>query len=153
MIKDDPISVFSFDSDEPRRIGDLRGKIVYVQKNAFNLGLSLSETDGRNDYKVSNVEQKKSIILTHLKNSKNNCRRDSVVLNYSSGTGIGTFLGGLRGLTPKRVAKKINPWLLDYLKSESNKQSKPCFGIIAMDFPSFDLIQAVINLNKQNGNN
>ncbi|KAI7806637.1 hypothetical protein IRJ41_009306 [Triplophysa rosa] len=146
MIENDPNSIFRFDSDEATKIGNVRGKIVYFQKNSFYLGIFLNGTDKKGDHKVSNVERKKNLILTHLNNTRNNCGKDSVILNYSSGTGAFFGLHLFRGLplTPKDVAREINPWLLNYLNTES---SKPCFGIIAMDFPSFDLIQAVINLN------
>ncbi|KAI7806607.1 hypothetical protein IRJ41_008853 [Triplophysa rosa] len=130
------------------RIGQVRGKIVYVQKGDFKLGVPLTETDKKGDFKVTDVEQKKEKIKNHLNQARETCRNGCVILNYSSGTGIGSLKGLFKGLTPKRVAKQMNPWLYTYLKHVSTDNPKPSFGIIAMDFPGVDLIQTIINLNR-----
>uniref|UniRef100_A0A8C1X1H8 Phosphatidylinositol-specific phospholipase C X domain-containing protein n=1 Tax=Cyprinus carpio TaxID=7962 RepID=A0A8C1X1H8_CYPCA len=122
------------------RIRDVRGKVVFVQKNSFHLGVPLHETDQHGDYKVGNVEKKKDKITDHLKEAIEACKTNHVVLNYSSGTGF-PYLRVDN--SPKSLAKEINLWLYNHLKIES------CFGVIAMDFPGFDLIQMVINFNKQ----
>ncbi|XDV40859.1 hypothetical protein PO909_009858 [Leuciscus waleckii] len=103
------------------RMKEVRGKIVFIQKNTFRLGLPLHETDVKA------------------------CKVNTAVLNYSSGTGwpVGQPLK-----TPKNVAKKINPWLYNNLEGAFKQNFNGCFGIIAMDFPGFDLIQMVINFNK-----
>lgn len=128
------------------RMGEVRGKIVLLQKDSFKLGIPLLGTDKKDDYKVTHIDDKESLIETHLKEAERDCGGgDYIVLSYSSGTGIGT-LGGMF-LTPKRIAEKIDPWFYDFLhKLYQTKGS--CFGIIAMDFPGIDLIQAVINLNQ-----
>lgn len=129
-------------------IGEVRGNIVYVQNDNFRLGVPLSETDEDGDYKVTDVEQKEEKIKNHMNHARETYRNGFVVLNYSSGTGVGTWMGILRGLTPKRVAEEINPFLYNYLDENSDPQEpKPCFGIIAMDFPGTDLIQKIIDLN------
>uniref|UniRef100_A0A671R7U6 Phosphatidylinositol-specific phospholipase C X domain-containing protein n=1 Tax=Sinocyclocheilus anshuiensis TaxID=1608454 RepID=A0A671R7U6_9TELE len=130
------------------RIRDVRGKVVFVQKNSFHLGVSLYETDKHADYKVGRVGKKKDKIITHLNEAIEKCRSGSVVLNYSSGTGFPLLRVDN---SPKNLAKEINPWLYDNLKGASEEKIKLCFGIIAMDFPGFDLIQAIINFNKQVG--
>lgn len=129
-------------------MGDVRGKIVFVQKDSFKTGVPLLETDTQGDYKVTHIEDKENDIRENLRKANEYCGDDlqsSVVLTYSSGTGVGT-LGGMF-LTPKRIAKEINPWLYGYLDEVSSKNPKICFGIVAMDFPGFDLIQMVINFN------
>lgn len=129
-------------------IGEVRGKIVFVQKDSFKLGVPLLETDTKGDYKVTHVKDKENDIQENLSKAVNYCGdnlQSSVILTYSSGTGIGT-LGGML-LTPKKVAKEIDPWLYGYLNGVSSENSNICFGVIAMDFPGFDLIQIVINFN------
>lgn len=43
--------------------------------------------------------------------------------------------------------KKIN-WLYKHLNNESKKTNpKPCFGVIAMDFPGLDLIKKITEFN------
>ncbi len=127
------------------RIKDIRGKVVFIKKNSFTLGVPLHETDKHGDYKVGKVEKKKDKIIAHLNEAIEACRKGYVVLNYSSGTGF-PFLRVDN--SPKSLAKEINPWLYDNLKDASKQNIKLCFGVIAMDFPGFDLIQSVIAFNK-----
>lgn len=137
----------SWVADEIPKIGQVRGKIVFVQKNSFELGIPLFETDEHNDYIVTDVETKIQKIIMHLTEATDEHNRaDKVVLNYSSGTGWPK----VRLLnTPKSVASEINPWLYNYLNNESkNPNPKPCFGVIAMDFPGLDLIRKIIEFNK-----
>ncbi|XP_056100592.1 1-phosphatidylinositol phosphodiesterase-like [Rhinichthys klamathensis goyatoka] len=129
-------------------IGEVRGKIVFVQKNSFQLGIKLFETDQIGDHKVTKVQDKVTKIKQHLEKAATQCRTDSaekISLSYSSGTSLGTYMGFF--LLPQKLAKKINPSLIDHLAKELKKSPKPCFGIIAMDFPSFDLIEMVIKFN------
>ncbi|GAA6091620.1 1-phosphatidylinositol phosphodiesterase-like [Tachysurus ichikawai] len=128
------------------RLDEVRGKIVFIQEGSFLLGLPLKETDKKGDYKVTHIEDKEKITLQNLQLAMKECGGNSVVLTYSSGTGIGTFKGMF--LTPKKVAEKIDPWLYDYLQTLLAEGSALCFGVIAMDFPGFDLIQTVIKFNK-----
>ncbi|KAK3540790.1 hypothetical protein QTP86_001985 [Hemibagrus guttatus] len=121
------------------RLDEVRGKIVFIQEGSFLLGVPLMETDKKGDYKVTHIKDKEKITLQNLSLAMKECGRNSVILTYSSGTGIGTFEGMF--LTPKRVAEKIDPWLYDYLQMLLAEGSELCFGIIAMDFPGFDLIQ------------
>uniref|UniRef100_A0A3Q0SC42 Si:dkey-152b24.6 n=1 Tax=Amphilophus citrinellus TaxID=61819 RepID=A0A3Q0SC42_AMPCI len=126
-------------------MGQVRGKIVFLQKNTFTLGIPLIDTDGKSSNKVSNVKDKDNIIIKQLNQASAACGGYNAVLTYTSGTGFGTLWGMF--LTPKRVAEKVNPWLNQYLRQFYPDHPRPCFGIIAMDFPGFDLIQTVINLN------
>ncbi len=127
------------------RIGEVRGKIVLVQKNSFRLGIILSETDSRGDYKVTQIKDKEEKIKQHLEEAYKQPKADALSLVYSSGTSLGTYMGFC--LMPNAVAREINPWLYDHLEKLSNKNPKPCFGIIAMDFPSSDLIKMIIKFN------
>ncbi|XP_035528160.1 uncharacterized protein LOC118335822 [Morone saxatilis] len=126
-------------------MGQVRGKIVFLQKSTFTLGIPLIETTVKGSTKVSDVKDKDNKIIKQLNQATEACGGDNAVLTYSSGTGFGTFWGMF--LTPKRVAEKVNPWLNQYLRQFYPNQPRPCFGIIAMDFPGIDLIQTVTNLN------
>ncbi|XP_051262670.1 uncharacterized protein LOC127367136 [Dicentrarchus labrax] len=126
-------------------MGQVRGKIVFLQKSTFTLGIPLIETTEKGSTKVSDVKNKDNKIIKQLNQATEACGGDNAVLTYSSGTGFGTFWGMF--LTPKRVAEKVNPWLNQYLRQFYPNQPRPCFGIIAMDFPGIDLIQTVTNLN------
>ncbi|XP_049323621.1 1-phosphatidylinositol phosphodiesterase-like [Astyanax mexicanus] len=128
-------------------LGQVRGKVVFVQKDSFRLGLPLVETDTKGDYEVTHIKHKEQEVSSHLNQALTKCGGSSIILTYSSGTGIGTFEGMF--LTPKRVAEKIDPWLYSYLEVYLNNVPDICFGIIAMDFPGLELIQAVINFNLQ----
>ncbi|XP_051720774.1 1-phosphatidylinositol phosphodiesterase-like [Ctenopharyngodon idella] len=127
------------------RIGEVRGKIVFVQKDSFKLGIILSETDQKGDYIVTDVKVKEEKIKKHLEEAAEQCSKGTgLSLSYSSGTSLPKSIKFL----PNALAKEINPWLYDHLKEEFKKKPKPCFGIIAMDFPGFDLIQMVIKFNR-----
>lgn len=148
LVKREIDSSISWVNSSVPRIGEVRGKIVYVQNSNFRLGVPLSETDEDGDYRVSRVEEKEEKIKNHLNHALETCRDGCVVLSFSSGTGLGTWMGALRGLTPKRVAEEINPFLYNYLNENAKPQEpKTSFGIIAMDFPGTDLIQKIIYLN------
>lgn len=127
-------------------MGQVRGKIVFVQKNTFTLGIPLVDTDGKSSNKVSKIQDKDNNIMRQLNQASEACGGGEAVLTYTSGSGFGTLWGMF--LTPKRVAEKVNPWLNQYLRQFYPDHPRPCFGIIAMDFPGFDLIQTIINLNR-----
>lgn len=126
-------------------MGQARGKIVFVQQSTFTLGIPLIDTESKGSIKVTDVKDKDNAIMKQLNQATDACGGDNVVLTYSSGTGFGTFWGML--LTPKRLAEKVNPWLNQYLRQFYPNQPRPCFGVIAMDFPGIDLIQTVLGLN------
>uniref|UniRef100_A0A8C1A3E3 Uncharacterized protein n=1 Tax=Cyprinus carpio carpio TaxID=630221 RepID=A0A8C1A3E3_CYPCA len=142
MAKNDPDS---WTDETIPNIGQVRGKIVFVQKNLLLLH-RLYETDKHNDYIVTNVEKKKEKIIKHLtETTYERYRADYVVLNYSSGTGMPRLR---LDINPKSLAKQINPWLYKHLDNESKKTNpKPCFGVITMDFPGLDLIKKVTEFN------
>ncbi|XP_029928479.1 uncharacterized protein LOC115373959 [Myripristis murdjan] len=126
-------------------MGQVRGKIVFVQQSTFTLGIPLIDTESKASIKVTDVKDKDNAIIKQLNQATDACGGDNVVLTFSSGTGFGTFWGML--LTPKRLAEKVNPWLNQYLRQFYPNQPRPCFGVIAMDFPGIDLIQTVLGLN------
>lgn len=125
-------------------MGQIRGKIVFLQRSTFTLGIPLIDTEWKTE-KVSHVKDKKNSIIKQLSQATVACGGGNAVLTYTSGTGFGTFWGMF--LTPKRVAEKINPWLNQYLRQFYPNKPRPCFGIIAMDYPGIDLIQTVTHLN------
>ncbi|XP_076135636.1 1-phosphatidylinositol phosphodiesterase-like [Alosa pseudoharengus] len=143
FLRDNP-GIETWDKSNVPSMGDVRGKIVFIQKGEFNLGIPIHGTDASGDYKVSEIDKKKEKIRNHLKEAGEMCGKGEVILTYSSGTGLPK---GALPLTPKVIAKEINPWLNEYLKHD-NLKNIPCFGVIAMDFPGFDLIKRVIGLNK-----
>ncbi|XP_040899674.1 uncharacterized protein LOC121185525 [Toxotes jaculatrix] len=126
-------------------MGQIRGKIVFLQKSTFTLGIPLVNTDGKGTNEVSDLQDKDNRIIKQLSQATEACGGDNAILTYTSGTGLGTFWGML--LTPKTVAEQVDPWLNQYLRQFYPNQPRPCFGIIAMDFPGIDLIQTVINMN------
>ncbi|XP_023140394.1 1-phosphatidylinositol phosphodiesterase-like [Amphiprion ocellaris] len=126
-------------------MGQVRGKIVFLQQSTFTLGIPLINTIGKGSDKVSHIKDKDNTIIKQLNEATEACGGDNAVLTYTSGTGFGTFWGMF--LTPKRVAEKVDPWLNQYLMQFYPNQPRPCFGIIATDFPGIDLIQTIINLN------
>lgn len=130
------------DSIETQTLTDVRGKVILVQKNEFKLGIKVTNTDGPKDYKVFNIERKKRRIEKHLEEAGKKCGED-LMLSYSSGTGLNYLRYDLR---PPVIAKQINPWLNNYLKT--SLKNSACLGIIAMDFPGTDLIKTIFDLNK-----
>ncbi|XP_070692218.1 1-phosphatidylinositol phosphodiesterase-like [Pempheris klunzingeri] len=126
-------------------MGQVRGKIVFVQKSTFTLGIPLIDTDGKGNPKVSKIKDKDNRIIKQLNEANEACGGDNAILTSTGGTGLGTFWGMF--LTPKRVAEKVNPWLNQYIRQFYPNHPRPCFGIVAMDFPGIDLIQTVRNLN------
>nr|XP_017206920.1 uncharacterized protein LOC100150707 [Danio rerio] len=131
-------------SERIPQIREVRGKIVFVQKNSFKLGIPLLETDQKGDYKVFRIKKKEDKITEHLKQALGALKTNRAVLSYSSGTGLPLLI---IWNTPNHVAKEINPWLYGHLSGISKQNPKGCFGIIAMDFPGFDLIQKIIGFN------
>lgn len=127
-------------------MGQIRGKIVLLQKSTFTLGIPFIDTDGKDSGEVSNVKDKDNRIIKQLNQATEACGGDNGVLTSTGGTGLGTFWGMF--LTPKKVAEKVNPWLNQYMRQFYPNQPRPCFGIIAMDFPGIDLIQTVVSFNK-----
>ncbi|XP_047454949.1 1-phosphatidylinositol phosphodiesterase-like [Mugil cephalus] len=126
-------------------MGQVRGKIVFVQRSTFTLGIPFIDTNLSGNNEVSNIQNKDNSIIKQLNRATEACGGDNAVVTFTSGTGFGTFWGMF--LTPKRVAERVNPWLNQYLRQFFPNQPRPCFGVIAMDFPGFDLIQTVISLN------
>ncbi|KAL2103999.1 hypothetical protein ACEWY4_000867 [Coilia grayii] len=126
-------------SDIPT-MGEARGKVILLQKNEFTLGIPTFGTDQPDDYKVSDLEMKKEKIKQHLTEAKEKCGHQQIILSYSSGTGLPKLQFHL---TPKEIAKVINPWLNGYL----NQLRGSCFGVIAMDFPHLGLIKKTTEMN------
>jgi len=124
---------------------EVRGKVVFVQKNSFTLGVPLQVEGEGGDGRVSDIQDKDKSLAKLLGKAAVLCGGDNIILTQSSGSGIGTFWGMF--LTPRRVAEKVNPWLHHFLGQYIPDNPRPCFGVIAMDFPGFDLIQTIINLN------
>lgn len=127
-------------SDIPT-MGEARSKVILLQKNEFKLGVPTFGTDGPDDYIVTDLDAKKRKIKQHLTEAAGKCGFKQVVLSYSSGTG----LPKLKPLTPRKIAKDVNPWLNGHLK----ELHAPCYGVIAMDYPGLDLIKTIAEKNIQ----
>uniref|UniRef100_A0A8C7TQW9 Phosphatidylinositol-specific phospholipase C X domain-containing protein n=1 Tax=Oncorhynchus mykiss TaxID=8022 RepID=A0A8C7TQW9_ONCMY len=122
---------------------DARRKIVFVQSTNFNVGTLNHNICVTYDGWFKNIENKMKTITKHLKEAQKNCAH-TISLTDTSTTGF--FIG------PKTVAKVVNDQLnklLGKLKTGSDKQN--CLGVISMDFPSPDLIQNIIEVNRQPG--
>lgn len=145
LLRNNPDIPAWFGQNVPK-MGDVRGKIVFIQKKEFYIGLQIYGTDADGDYKVKNINEKINKIKAHLQEAGKECGKGKLILSYSSGTGIPV---AKLHYTPENVAKEINTWLLPYLKNSLLKDSPgaSCFGIIAMDFPDSTLIETVIDLN------
>lgn len=147
LLRNNPDILAWFGQNVPK-MGDVRGKIVFIQKKEFYIGLPIYGTDADGDYKVKNIDDKVNKIKAHLQEAGKECGKGKLILSYSSGTGLPV---GRLHLTPKEVAKNINAQLLPYLKDSllKNSPGASCFGIIAMDFPDSTLIETVIELNNR----
>uniref|UniRef100_A0A8C7W971 Phosphatidylinositol-specific phospholipase C X domain-containing protein n=1 Tax=Oncorhynchus mykiss TaxID=8022 RepID=A0A8C7W971_ONCMY len=122
---------------------DARRKIVFVQSTNFNVGTLNHNTFVTYDGWFKNIENKMKTITKHLKEAQKNCAH-TISLTDTSATGF--FIG------PKTVARVVNDQLnklLGKLKTGSDKPN--CLGVISMDFPSPDLIQNIIEINRQQG--
>ncbi|KAI3361308.1 hypothetical protein L3Q82_013483, partial [Scortum barcoo] len=86
-------------------MGQVRGKIVFLQKNTFTIGIPLIDTAGKGNNEVSDVKDKDNRIIKQLNQANEACGGDNAVLTFTSGTGLGTFWGMF--MTPKRVAEKL----------------------------------------------
>ncbi|KAF3692282.1 hypothetical protein EXN66_Car007958 [Channa argus] len=86
-------------------MGQVRGKIVFLQKSTFTLGIPFIDTAEKGSKEVTNVKNKDNRIIHQLNQATEACGGDNEVLTYTSGTGFGTFWGMF--LTPKRVAEKL----------------------------------------------
>ncbi|XP_066572451.1 1-phosphatidylinositol phosphodiesterase [Amia ocellicauda] len=123
------------------KMNQVRGKIVFLQKEPFTLGIPLTSTDQQNDYVVKKIEDKKNKIKDHINEAAEGRCSEKVYLIYSSGTGKCKNFK-----TPKTIAREINPWLTQHLDKIPSEEHK-CVGVIAMDFPGEELISRIINLN------
>ncbi|WP_440880692.1 phosphatidylinositol-specific phospholipase C [Tenacibaculum sp. C7A-26P2] len=122
----------------PESLGSVRGKIVIIENVSGLPGIKWNSLKIQDDYKVEtlfNIDEKYKKITNHLEASTKD--KDNIYLNFTSGnSSYGLAL-------PYFIAGHINEDLLDYLKVNSRIKT----GIVAMDYPGDDLIQAIINTN------
>ncbi|KAF0046065.1 hypothetical protein F2P81_002594 [Scophthalmus maximus] len=129
-------------------MGQVRGKIVFLQRSTFTLGIPLVETEGKS--KVSNVKDKDNILIKQLNQAMEGFGGDNAVVTYTSGTGFGTFWGMF--LTPKGVAEKpeFSPYVdpaLASLHFSSDKRNRAMHIMVGL----INIGLGVILLNSGSG--
>ncbi|XP_029590844.1 uncharacterized protein LOC115175609 [Salmo trutta] len=125
------------------KMQEARGKIIFVQSTNFNVGTLNHDTFVTGDDTFKDVENKMKKITKHLKEAEENCGH-ALALTDSSATAI--FKG------PKTVAKGVNGQLNKLIVELQTGSNKPdCLGVISMDFPSPNLIQNIIEINRKPG--
>ncbi|XP_013998126.2 uncharacterized protein [Salmo salar] len=125
------------------KMQEARGKIIFVQSTNFNVGTLNHDTFVTGDDTFKDVENKMKKITKHLKEAEENCGH-ALALTDSSATAI--FKG------PKTVAKVVNGQLNKLIVELQTGSNKPdCLGVISMDFPSPNLIQNIIEINRKPG--
>lgn len=122
---------WTYNGNNNPKLSLIRRKIVVLQEFAGNLyGLDYASFNIQDEYKVNVIDTKKTDILDWFKKAGNTRR----IISHLSGVGI---------FTPRGVADYTNRYMKDLIVSNN-----PAYvGIIPADFPSTDLIAAVIRAN------
>ena len=122
------------------QIGEVRGKIVFIQSNNFNVGTLNHNTYFKGDNKFKNIPNKMKKIKKHLEEAGEICSH-TLVLTESTAT---AFFKG-----PKSVAKEVNNQLNTLIMERKKGSEKPaCVGVVSMDFPSSELIRNIIEIGR-----
>jgi 1-phosphatidylinositol phosphodiesterase len=154
------------------KLSEVRGKIVLVQRfsspsdptdpslrgldlssgwqdNKDNINISYSNGGGKQEfaiqdfYDTDDVEKK----WKYVENMLNTAKADSslkMYINFTSAVGSSKLLNLINLPDPEKMANKINEKLSDFFK----KASRARYGCILMDFPSPELIDAIIATNE-----
>ncbi|XP_022106829.1 uncharacterized protein LOC110987958 [Acanthaster planci] len=123
-------------------MSEIRGKVMILRDyyGLATFGLPYAKLDIEDMFDVStllpkDIARKRESVKRHLEKAIRG-PPSTMYLTYSSGTG--TFAW------PVAVARKINKFLCDFLGRRIGKDK---LGIIAMDFPSSELIGKIIDSN------
>ncbi|KAM9313325.1 uncharacterized protein PAF06_011320 [Gastrophryne carolinensis] len=123
-------------------LGKARGKIVILQEFSSNgegpdFGpLYPGDMSISDEYIVTNDSVKWAEIERHMKVAQDG-DPDTVYLTFCSGTHWLLY-------TPKDLASKINPRVLDYLITNTSSARKRSVGVVIMDFPGAHLVRQII---------
>ncbi|XP_072259137.1 1-phosphatidylinositol phosphodiesterase-like [Pyxicephalus adspersus] len=123
-------------------LGAARGKIIILQQFSSNGegpdfgppypgGMSISD-----EYQVTDDAVKWAEVERHLKVAQNG-DPERAYLTYCSGTHWLLY-------TPESLARKINPRVLEYMKTKSTVKRTRSVGIVIMDFPGAELVRQII---------
>uniref|UniRef100_W5MR46 Si:dkey-152b24.8 n=1 Tax=Lepisosteus oculatus TaxID=7918 RepID=W5MR46_LEPOC len=135
-----------WESTDVPKMRQVRGKLVILQEfSGETQWIKYDSLDIGDDYQVQNINEKWTSVQNHL-NSAIQGDKEKLFLTFSSGTGI-SATQIICALCPHHVAQTINNKLFDYLPTLASNKNR--LGIIAMDFPSAQLIQKIIELNQQ----
>ncbi|KAM4675588.1 1-phosphatidylinositol phosphodiesterase-like [Discoglossus pictus] len=130
-------------TDRLPTLGEARGKIIILQQFSSNgegpiFGPAYPGTMSISDaYQVSDEDVKWIEVERHLK----------VALNGDDGKTYVTYTSGTHWLlyTPESLARKINPRVLEFLKTkQSHLGRKRSVGVVIMDFPGSELVREVV---------
>ena len=139
------------------RLGEARGKIVLLDRSwngrvGMHFGSKSIRTNHEENWYVDIVYFSwfqwyvKEEYYQSLKNNIAECQTSSseqyLYITYLSGNDCKKTLGNYG---PRKLAYYVNPGMLPYIKKEYTKGS---FGVVAMDFPSNELIEAIIKENR-----
>lgn len=133
--------LFWFRTDIPK-LKQVRGKLVILQNFASDqhLGIPYDSLDVSDLWSTDQVDVKMKSIINHLKSALTGNSK-KLFLTHSSCTGH--LLESQ--ISPKDLATEINPRCFEFIKSIKGR-----LGIIAMDFPDFNLVSAIVNSNCNN---
>ena len=132
----------------------VRGKIVVLQewagsrKYGFDWGDLARRGNIQDEFKLGSYGiqpgRKARYVKEHFQKAKE-AYKDGLsdkdfYVNFLSARGGGWF-GAIPN--PSNMAKKVNPWIYEYLKDNDVEYG----GIVFMDFPDISLINLIINMN------
>lgn len=117
-------------------VGEVRGRIVLVDRVGKLGGLDWSKMNLQDDYQAM-PEIKKQKIAKHFDAARGD-DSGQWFLNYCSGTVPS------RLINPESYASQINPFLLEEVKARQGHR----LGVVIMDFPSKENIEAIVMSNR-----
>ena len=117
-------------------VGEVRGRIVLVDRVGKLGGLDWSKMNLQDDYQAL-PEIKKQKIAKHFDAARGD-DSGQWFLNYCSGTVPS------RLINPESYASLINPFLLDQIKARQGHR----LGVVIMDFPNQEIIEAIVVSNR-----
>ena len=129
-------SMWVYTSAVPR-LGEVRGKVVLVDRVGSLKGFPWSQLEKQDDYQAK-IDKKKSLIREWYTRAVKDAGQRWFI-NYCSGTLPRELV------TPKKYAAETNEVALELLRA--SKSETPARGIFVYDFPSEVLIQTTIDAN------
>ena len=78
--------------------------------------------------------------------------QDSSYFSANALSGRGAFLSILKGISNRKVAEQIEPYVVSIVERIAKSNQNPVFGVIAMDYPKQEVITDIIRYNPSIGN-